>query len=606
MRRFFRSCLNIFSRRAGGASGHSDNGDEPASILTILSSMRGAIVGIAAFSGVINVLALAGSLFMLQVYDRVLPSQSVPTLIALTVIVAGLFLFQGGLDVIRSRLLVRVGSRVDEMLGERTYRAVLALPLRAQPAGDGLQPVRDLDTVRSFLSGPGPSALFDLPWIPVYLAFVYLLHPLLGLLATLGAVLLLGLTLLTNALAKTSASQATIHGQQRQGLSAEGVRNAEVLRSMGFADRMVERWLAAGEQHLHAHQSASDVAGGFGAMARVFRSFLQAAILATGAYLVIKGDLSAGAIIASSITASRALAPIDLAITQWTSFVAARQSAERLEELLQSPLARTRAAPLPLPAPVRELTVEALTATAPGLNIPLIQNVSFKLQAGQGLGIIGQNAAGKSTLVRAIVGAWPILRGNVRLDGAALDRWHPADLGRHIGHLPQDVELFDGTIAENISRFDPKADSVAILEAAQAASVHQMILRLPNGYETRIGRDGEALSSGQRQRIGLARAFFGNPFLIVLDEPSANLDAEGDEALSGSIRRVMERGGIVLVVTHRPSAIAALELVAIMSDGRLQYFGKKAEVLRQTLKPVQDQAEEPQAGVDEAPGRASG
>jgi ATP-binding cassette subfamily C protein len=341
-------------------------------------------------------------------------------------------------------------------------------------------------------------------------------------------------------------------------------------------------------------------------MARVFRSFLQAAILATGAYLVIKGDLSAGAIIASSITASRALAPIDLAITQWTSFVAARQSAERLEELLQSPLARTRAAPLPLPAPVRELTVEALTATAPGLNIPLIQNVTFKLQAGQGLGIIGQNAAGKSTLVRAIVGAWPILRGNVRLDGAALDRWHPADLGRHIGHLPQDVELFDGTIAENISRFDPKADSVAILEAAQAASVHQMILRLPNGYETRIGRDGEALSSGQRQRIGLARAFFGNPFLIVLDEPSANLDAEGDEALSGSIRRVMERGGIVLVVTHRPSAIAALELVATMRDGRLQYFGKKADVLRQTLKPVQDQAEKPQAGVDEAPGRASG
>lgn len=606
MRRFIRSCLNILSRRAGAASSHAGEVDEPASVLTILTSMRGAIVGIAAFSGVINLLALTGSLFMLQVYDRVLPSQSVPTLIALTVIVAGLFLFQGALDVIRSRLLVRVGSRVDEMLGERTFRAVLALPLRAQHAGDGLQPVRDLDTVRNFLSGPGPSALFDLPWIPVYLAFVYLLHPLLGLLATLGAVLLLGLTLLTNSLSKKSASDAAAHAQQRQGLSAEGVRNAEVLRSMGFADRMVERWLAAGEKHINTHQGASDVAGGFGAMARVFRSFLQSAILATGAYLVIKGDLSAGAIIASSITSSRALAPIDVAIAQWTSFTAARQSAERLKELLQSPLARTRTAPLALPAPVRELTVEAVTATAPGLNIPLIQNVSFKLQAGQGLGIIGQNAAGKSTLVRAIVGAWPILRGNVRLDGAALDRWHPADLGRHIGHLPQDVELFDGTIAENIARFDPKADSATILEAAQAANVHQMILRLPQGYETRIGQDGEALSSGQRQRIGLARAFFGNPFLVVLDEPSANLDTEGEEALTGSIRRVMDRGGIVLIVTHRPSAIAALELVAIMSDGRLQYFGKKAEVLRQTLKPVQDPAGEAQAGAKEALGRASG
>jgi ATP-binding cassette subfamily C protein len=546
--------------------------------------MRGALVGIAAFSGVINMLALTGSLFMLQVYDRVLPSQSVPTLVALTVVVAGLFLFQAGFDLIRSRLLVRVASRVDETFGERTYRAVLSLPLRAVPAGDGLQPIRDLDSVRNFLAGPGPAAICDLPWIPIYLGFVYLLHPLLGLIATLGVFLLLALTFLTDRLSRGATADAAGEGLRRVGLAAEGRKNAEVLQSMGFADRMVERWLAASERHLRAQQAASDVAGGFGAGAKVFRSFLQSVILATGAYLVIRGDLSAGAIIASSITSSRALAPIDTAINQWKSFIAARQSAARLEGLLRSTIAAAMPLPLPLPAPEAELTLDAVAATAPGLTAPLIQNVSFSLKAGQGLGLIGQSAAGKSTLLRAIVGAWPILRGTVRLDGATLDQWRPSDIGRHIGHLPQDAELFDGTIAENIARFEPGADPAAILKAAQAVNVHKLILRLPNGYETRIGPEGDALSSGQRQRIGLARAFFGDPFLIVLDEPSANLDTEGEDALTTAIRGVMERGGIIIVVTHRPSAIAALDLVAVMSEGTLQYFGPKAEVLRRTLR----------------------
>jgi ATP-binding cassette subfamily C protein len=510
----------------------------------------------------------------------------VPTLVALTIVVAGLFLFQAGFDVIRSRLLVRVASRVDETFGERAYRAVLNLPLRAVPAGDGLQPIRDLDTVRNFLAGPGPTAICDLPWIPVYLIFVYLLHPLLGLLATFGVFLLLALTVLTDRLSRGSTADAAAEGLRRVGLAAEGRKNAEVLQSMGFADRMVERWLVASEQHLRAQQAASDVAGGFGAGAKVFRSFLQSAILATGAYLVIRGDLSAGAIIASSITSSRALAPIDIAISQWKSFIAARQSAARLEGLLRSPMAAAKPVPLPLPAPALELTLDGVAATAPGLTAPLIQNVGFCLKAGQGLGLIGQSAAGKSTLLRAIVGVWPILRGTVRLDGATLDQWLPSEIGRHIGHLPQDAALFDGTIAENIARFDPGADPAAILKAAQAANVHKMILRLPNGYETRIGPEGDALSSGQRQRIGLARAFFGEPFLIVLDEPSANLDTEGEDALTQAIRGVMARGGIIIVVTHRPSAIAALDLVAVMSEGRLQYFGPKADVLRRTLRTV--------------------
>jgi PrtD family type I secretion system ABC transporter len=593
-----RHALEVLSKRGPGDASKPAAGRMPKlSILSLMSSMRSALFGIAAFSGVINLLALTGSLFMLQVYDRVLPSQSVPTLVALTVVVAGLFLFQAALDVIRSRLLVRVASRVDEALGERTYRAVLELPLRVLPAGDGLQPIRDLDTVRNFLSGPGPVAILDLPWIPVYLIFVYLLHPMLGMLATLGAVLLLVLTLLTDYLSRGSSAEAAGEAQRRHALAAEGQKNAVVLRTMGFADRMVERWLAASSSHLHAQQQASDIAGGLGAFAKVFRTFLQSAILALGAYLVIKGEVSGGAIIASSITSSRALSPIDLAISQWKSFLAARQSAGRIDSLLRSPIFAAKPAPLPLPAPRVSLAVEGLAATAPGLNVPLVQNVTFKLQAGQGVGLIGPSAAGKSTLLRAIIGAWPLMRGTVRLDGATLDQWLPSSLGRHIGHLPQDVELFDGTIADNIARFDPGGDPAAVLAAAQAANVHDMILRLPNGYETRIGPDGDALSSGQRQRIGLARAFFGNPFLIVLDEPSANLDTEGEDALTHAIRGVRNRGGMIIVVTHRPSAIAALDFVAMMTEGKMQYFGPKDEVLRRALRPAPDASGAMQPGT---------
>jgi PrtD family type I secretion system ABC transporter len=582
-----RHAVEVLAKRGPGNAPKPAAGGVPKlSISTLMLSMRGALFGIAAFSGVINLLALTGSIFMLQVYDRVLPSQSVPTLVALTVVVAGLFLFQAAMDVIRSRLMVRVASRVDEALGERIYRAVLELPLRGPLTGDGLQPIRDLDQVRNFLSGPGPVAILDLPWIPVYLIFVYLLHPLLGMLATFGAVLLLILTMLTDVMSRGSAAEAANEAQRRHALSAEGQKNAVVLRTMGFADRMVERWLAASANHLHAQQQASDVGGGFGAVAKVFRAFLQSAILALGAYLVIKGEVSGGAIIASSITSSRALSPIDTAISQWKFLIAARQSAKRIEALLRSPIFAAKTPPLPLPAPRVGLTVEGLTATAPGLTAPLIHNVSFQMRAGQGVGVIGPSAAGKSTLLRALVGAWPILRGTVRLDGAALDQWLPANLGRHIGHLPQDVELFDGTIAENIARFDPNADPATVLEAAQAANVHDMILKLPSGYETRIGPDGATLSSGQRQRVGLARAFFGNPFLIVLDEPSANLDTEGEDALTHAIRGVRNRGGMIIVVTHRPSAIAALDFVAMMTDGKMQYFGPKDDVLRRALRPA--------------------
>ncbi len=547
-----------------------------------LQSLRGCFASVAVFSGVINLLALTGSIFMLQVYDRVLSSRSVPTLVALSIVAAMMYLMQGGLDIVRSRLLVRMGGRVDQILGERVYKAVLTLPLRTAVKGDGLQPLRDLDTMRSFLSGMGPVAILDLPWIPIYLAFVFILHPYLGWLAIAGAVVLICFTAATEVFSKEPAKAAMSEATKRQTLAVAGRRNAEALRAMGFGDRLMLRWSKVNDRHLQAHLRSSDVTGGLSALSKVFRALLQSAILALGAYLTIQGEVSGGAIIASSIVSSRALAPIELAIGNWKAFMAARDARSRLVKILD--MLPLKDAPMELPAPRANLLVEGVFCGPPGSQKPVIQNISLRLEAGQGLGVIGPSAAGKSTLARAIVGAWPVMRGAVRLDGAALDQWEPEQLGRHIGYLPQDIELFEGSIAENISRFEEDADAEAIIAAAKAADVHEMILRLENGYETPIGEDGTALSAGQRQRVALARALYRDPFLVVLDEPNSNLDSEGEAALTRAIQTVRARNGIVVVVAHRPSAIAAVDLVAVMGQGALQAFGPKEEVLQNTLQ----------------------
>jgi len=564
---------------------------EPPILTELFAALRGAALGVALFSGVVNLLALTGALFMLQVYDRVLTSRSVPTLVALTVIVVGLYAFQGILDLVRSRLLVRIASQVDAALGERAYRAVLELPLRGVTGGDGLQPIRDLDTLRAFLSGPAPLAILDLPWMPLYLGFIFLLHPLLGLLALAGAIALLAITMLTEWRSKGPSRHINQTMQQRLAISTASRRNAEVLRAMGFGHRIAGRWLEASAAHLAAQQQASDVTGGLGAVAKVLRMLLQSGMLALGAYLVIIGEVSAGVIIASSIAASRALAPIDLAIANWRSFVQARQSHRRLAMILGAvggpgPI-------LSLPPPCRDLSLENVTVAAPGMRAPLVQNVSLRVMAGQGLGVIGPSGAGKSSLVRAMVGAWPVLKGQVRIDGATLDQWDPAELGRHIGYLPQDVELFDGTVADNIARFDDDAVPSKVLAAAMAADVHEMILRLPEGYATRIGEDGAALSAGQRQRIGLARALYGDPFLVVLDEPNSNLDAEGELALTQALEAVRARGGIVVVVAHRPSALAAVDHVAVLRGGMMIAFGSKDDVVRKVTRAPVATVEEP-------------
>ena len=549
-----------------------------------LSSCRSAFVSIALFSGMTNILMLTGAFFMLQIYDRVLPSGSLQTLVALAILVAGLFTVLAILDMIRSRILVRIGSSLDEALSSRVYDTVVRLPLLRGNRGDGIQPLRDLDTVRGFLSGPGPTALFDLPWMPLYLVVIFAFHFWLGITAVVGAIVLIGLTLMTEALAREPMKAASGFALTRNGLAEAGRRNAEVLVAMGMAGRMTARFSEANQGYKSTHQKVSDVTGGFGSASKSLRMMLQSAVLGVGAYLVIHQEATAGIMIAAAILVARALAPVDLAIANWKGFLGARQSWKRLTQLLE--LLPAHEMPMALPAPSTSLAVEHVSAVPPGGQKAVVHDVSLTLAGGQGLGIIGPSASGKSSLVRMIVGAWQPARGRIRLDGAALDQWSPEALGCHIGYLPQDVELFSGTVAENIARFEADAEPEAIIAAARAAGVHDLIVGLPQGYETEIGELGQVLSAGQRQRIALARALYREPFLVVLDEPNSNLDSEGEAALTQAISSVRKRGGIVIVVAHRPSALAAVDLVLVMANGGAVTFGPKDDVLSKVLAPT--------------------
>ena len=563
---------------AASAAQSAENGNKRVS----LGFARTAFLGIALVTATINILYLTGSFYMLEVYDRVIPSRSVPTLIALSMLAFGLYAFQGILDVVRARILVRIGSALDGTLASRVHEAISRLPLRTRPSGDGLQPLRDLDQVRGFLSGMGPAAFFDLPWIPLYLAICFLFHPWIGIAALIGALLLICLTLLTELKTRGPARDTVTLGQKRNALAEAARRNAEVLQALGMRSRLGAVWGETNDRYMESQQRTSDVAGGFGAVSKVIRMALQSAVLGLGAYLVIRQEVTAGVIIASSILTARALAPVELAIANWKGFVAARQSWRRLSELMKAlPAEDDRMA---LPAPRATLSVEGISSAAPGTQRLAVVDASFTLRAGQGLGVIGPSASGKSSLVRTIVGVWAPMRGKVRVDGAALDQWPSDDLGRHIGYLPQDVELFAGTVAENIARFEPGADSADIIKAAKAAGVHDLILRLPEGYETQIGEGGAMLSAGQRQRVALARALYRDPFLVVLDEPNSNLDGEGEQALTEAILGIRARGGIVIVVAHRPSALAGVDHVLMLAEGRVQGFGPKEEVLARVLR----------------------
>lgn len=541
---------------------------------------RGAFIFLLVMSGIINILALTGSLYMLQVYDRALTSGSVQTLVALSTLAIGLYLFQGGFDVIRSQVLVRVGARLDKDIAPIAHRVAIDMPRFGFSSSEALERGRDVDTVRAFLGSQGPSALFDLPWIPLYLAFVYFLHPWLGALTLGGAFILTLLTILSEVLTRRLNGTTRQAGIVRNAIADSNARNAEVLKAMGFAHQAVARFDGANREHLALQTQSNDLGGTFGAISRVLRMILQSAILGLGAYLTIKGELSAGAIIAASVASARALAPVDLAIANWKGFVAARLAFARLRDTV---VALSQALePMKLPAPAKSLKVEKITVSAPGTGQVLLSEVGFEMTAGTALGVIGPSGGGKTTLIRALTGIWPTLRGSVRLDGADLSQWPEESLGASIGYLPQEVSLLDATVEENISRLNPRADAFDIVAAAAAAGVHEMIIRLPNGYQTQLGPQGTALSAGQRQRIGLARALYGRPFLVVMDEPNSNLDGEGEAALNAAVEAIKQRGGIAIIVAHRPSALVAVDYVCLIQSGKLIAFGPKSEILVQS------------------------
>lgn len=532
---------------------------------------------------------LTSPIYMMQIYDRVLASRSVPTLVALSVLAIVLYIFLGILELIRARILSRIGERIEEQLGGPTFDAVMLLPLKMSKREVASQPLRDLEQMRQFMGGPGPVAICDMPWLPVYVGVLFLFHAYLGWLAVAGAIILIAMTLCSEAVLRGPSKRIAILGSTRTDFLESGRRNAEALYSMGMRNPYARNWAHINGAYLNEQRRVSDAIASFSAFSKIFRVALQSAVLALGAWLAIKQLASPGAMIAASIITSKALAPIEQAIGQWRGFVNFRQAKSRLSQLFEKIGADREK--MTLPAPTRMLSVSSLAVAAPGNQAPTVRDVSFSLAAGQGLGIIGPSGSGKSTLVRALVGIWPAARGTIRLDGAELDQWHPEALGPSIGYLPQGVELFDGTIAENISRFSSTADPSEIIEAAQLADVHELILSMPEGYDTRIGNAGAVLSAGQRQRIALARALFCKPFLIVLDEPNASLDLEGEVALTNAIVMARQRGAIVVIVAHRPNALSAVDQVLVLTQGAMAAFGPRDEVLRKTtMRAISEKA----------------
>ena len=563
--------------------------------------LRGTLLLVGFFSGCVNLLMLTGPMFMIQVYARVLTSRSVPTLTALFALVAGLYVFLALFDLVRTRILSRAGYWLEQRAMEATFQAYIFRGLSADKRD--YRPLADLATVRGWLGSPGPLAFFDLPWFPIFLLVVALMHPLLGLLACVGALVVVVLAL-ANQWATRGALGESARGELAESrFAADTERNAEAVLALGMLPHVGARW-----RQLRAGAAASAQRGGdrtevFAAASKAFRLLLQSAILGLGAWLAIGEQISPGMIVAASIIAGRALAPIDQAIGGWRMTQRAWSAWRRLKGYLAPDADRSVAEPLRLSEPTGRVEVAGVTKLAPGVHPsdpnpkPILADIAFSLEPGDGLGVIGPSASGKSTLARLLIGVWMPDRGSVRLDGATYEQWPPQQIGPRIGYLPQKVELLEGTIAENIARFDPDAADEDIVAAAKLADVHQMILDLPDGYATPLDAKPLPLSGGQLQRIALARAVFGDPCLLVLDEPNANLDAEGDAALGEAITTLRGRGCTVIVMAHRPSAIAAVDLLLMLKSGQQVAFGPKADVLRRVLRqePRRDRATEPDA-----------
>ena len=556
-------------------------------ILAALASCRRGFVSIGAFSAVINLLMLAPALYMLQVYDRVLASGNHMTLAMLTLMVLGLYAFMGLLEWVRSLVVIRLGALVDQQLGGRVYDATFDASLRVA-RGSSAQPLNDLTSLRQFATGNALFALFDAPWFPLYLVVLFLFHPWLGWLALGGAALLLVLSWANQWLTRAplaEAGQLAIHSTQA---ASAHLRNAEATEAMGMLTRLRQRWQAEHGRFLQLQNRASEQGSVFAAASKGVRLALQSLMLGLGALLAVDGQITPGMMIAGSILSGRVLGPLDQLIGAWKQWSGAQQAYQRLRDLLQAQ--PPRASGMSLPAPRGELRVEQLSACAPGARTPVLVGVSFALEPGQRLVVLGPSGCGKSSLARLLVAAQVPLAGKVRLDGADLQQWDKQALGPYLGYLPQDVQLFAGSIAENIARFtEVEADKV--IAAAQMAGVHELILRLPQGYDTRLGEGGAGLSGGQKQRIGLARAVYGLPALIVLDEPDANLDEAGEQSLLAALDRLREQGRTLVLVSHRPALLKGADQLLVLRAGQMQAFGPAARVLQDLQQSARSAAQ---------------
>ena len=541
-----------------------------------VSAARSALIPAGIFSLFINMLALVSPLYMLQVYDRVLSSRNLMTLLFLTIIAVFLCLVYGSLEGLRSRVLVRGGARFENVLRTPLFETTFAAMLGRKSGTVEAQPFRDADMVREFVTGSAMLAFFDLPWVPLFIAASFLLHPIFGWLAIGSGILTLIFTIINEYSTKKLLHRATQASISAHADVSATLRNSEVMRAMGMTPGLKDRWAERRDEQIVWQAVASDRGSALMAGLKSFRQIVQVLILGVGGYLCLEGELSAGGIVAASIIVGRALAPIELAVSQWKVFQGARGAWGRLQDLFrQIPQNQLR---MPLPAPKGDIRVEQIVAAAPGERTPILRGVSFQIEKGDALAVIGPSAAGKSSLIRVLLGVWPAHAGTVRFDGFEVNHWNPNDLGPHIGYLPQDVELFAGTVAQNIARFR-EAEHGDVISAAELAGVHEMVQHMPNGYDTQIGEGGHALSGGQRQRVGLARALFGKPAIVVLDEPNANLDSTGESALVAAIRYLKQAGSTVIFVTHKTNMLTLADKVLLMEQGAVRLYGERDEVL---------------------------
>ncbi|MCR9113952.1 MAG: type I secretion system permease/ATPase [Rhodobacteraceae bacterium] len=546
-------------------------------VARITEGMRSVLLYVLGLSGVINILALTGAFYMMQIYDRALLSGSIPTLAMISLLAFGLFVFQGALDVLRSQILQRVGARFDHRVAPDVHMMTIEMPRYGFSIGESVERGRMVDTLRGFFGGPGLVAILDLPWMPIFIAFVFILHPYLGALTIAGAGVLALLTILTEFLTRRSNADISRAAAARSSVAEANARNADVIRAMGFSGKAVKLFRDANEEHLRLEAGSGDITRTFGAISKVLRMMLQSAVLGLGAYLTIMGEMTAGAIIAASVASARALAPIDAAIGNWKNIIMSKNAYSKIKETIAAMPSDPK--PMSLPDPKNEFSADNVTVVAPSTGQVILADVSIRLEAGQALGLIGPSGGGKTSLMRALAGVWPVLRGHVRLDRADLSQWSEESIARCFGYLPQDYTLFDTSIARNIARLDDP-DPEKVIAAAKTAGVHDLIVGMPDGYETQLGANGVSLSGGQRQRIALARALYGDPFVVLMDEPNSNLDQQGEAAVSEAIRAVRERGGIVIVVAHRPSALENVDLIGIVQDGSLVRLGSKSDIMK--------------------------